>query len=119
MMKIHVTYIFVYVHTDKPLYFHPKTGSGERVEQDGSPYYCLVLSYCPMGRLSTYLSENTISWPQFCHIVLSATRGLAHLHSDIRKGGKEKDENDYKNFLIRSYFTAVTLIIIFSISHQY
>lgn len=77
-------------------------GSGERVEQDGSPYYCLVLSYCPMGRLSTYLSENTISWPQFCHIVLSATRGLAHLHSDIRKGDIVKPCISHRDFNTRN-----------------
>lgn len=64
-------------------------GSGERVGPDGNIYYGLVLSYCPKGRLSTYLSENTISWSTFCNVALSATRGLAHLHSEIRKGGKE------------------------------
>lgn len=65
-------------------------GSGERVEPDGNIYYGLVLSYCPKGRLSTYLTENTLNWSTFCSIVLSATRGLAHLHSEIRKGGTLK-----------------------------
>ncbi|KAK8401940.1 hypothetical protein O3P69_001206 [Scylla paramamosain] len=64
-------------------------GSGERVGQDGNIYYGLVLSYCPKGRLSTYLSENTLTWSTFCNVALSATRGLAHLHSEIRKGGKD------------------------------
>ena len=62
-------------------------GGGEMTGPDGNLYFGLVLSYCPRGRLSSYLQANTIDWNTYCHIAITLTRGLSHLHSDIRKGG--------------------------------
>lgn len=81
-------------------------GSGERVGQDGNIYYGLVLSYCPKGRLSTYLLENTLNWSTFCNIVLSATRGLAHLHSEIRRGDVVKPCISHRDFNTRNLLLA-------------
>ncbi|KAG0710835.1 Bone morphogenetic protein receptor type-2 [Chionoecetes opilio] len=89
-------------------------GSGERVGQDGNIYYGLVLSYCPKGRLSTYLSENTITWSTFCSIALSATRGLAHLHSEIRKGDTKKPCICHRDFNTRNLLLNENMQVIVS-----
>lgn len=89
-----------------PLMEHPNLlaylGSGECVSPEGNLCYGLVLSYCPLGRLSTYLAENTLNWSTFCQIVLSATRGLSHLHSDIRKGDITKPCISHRDFNTRN-----------------
>lgn len=65
-------------------------GCDERPSMDGSPEYLLVLSYSPNGCLQDYLRSNTVDWPTFCRMALSIAKGLAHLHTDMRKGDKEK-----------------------------
>lgn len=65
-------------------------GCDERSSMDGSPEYLLVLSYSPNGCLQDYLRSNIVDWPTFCRMALSIAKGLAHLHTDIRRGGKEK-----------------------------
>ncbi|XP_064113906.1 probable serine/threonine-protein kinase roco5 isoform X3 [Macrobrachium nipponense] len=89
-----------------PLMEHPNLlaylGGGECTGPDGGLSYALVLSYCPLGRLSSYLAENTLSWSTFCQIVLSATRGLSHLHSDIRRGDITKPCVCHRDFNTRN-----------------
>lgn len=89
-------------------------GGGECVGPDGNIYYGLVLSYCPNGRLSSYLAENTLSWSTFCQIVLSATRGLAHLHSDIRKGDIIKPCISHRDFNTRNLLLTENLLCVVS-----
>lgn len=89
-------------------------GGGECGGPDGSVYYGLVLSYCPRGRLSSYLSEHTINWSTFCKVVLSATRGLAHLHSEIRKGDVIKPCISHRDFNTRNLLLADDLTCVVS-----
>ncbi|KAA0193799.1 hypothetical protein HAZT_HAZT000929 [Hyalella azteca] len=53
----------------------------------GSDGYGLVLPYCSGGRLSTHLTHHTLTFPQLCRVVITATRGLAHLHAPITAAG--------------------------------
>ncbi|XP_050405943.1 bone morphogenetic protein receptor type-2 [Patella vulgata] len=63
-------------------------GSDERLSQEGNMQYMLIFNYIPIGSLSGYLKHNTVDWPTLCKMCISFTRGLAHLHNDITKGGK-------------------------------
>lgn len=89
-------------------------GGGECIGPDGNIYYGLVLSYCPKGRLSSFLAENTLSWSTFCQIALSATRGLAHLHSDIRKGDIIKPCISHRDFNTRNLLLTENLLCVVS-----
>lgn len=60
----------------------------ERESLDNCVEYLLVLSYAPNGALQDYLRTNVLDWPTFCKMSLSVARGLAHLHTDVRKGGE-------------------------------
>jgi hypothetical protein len=60
----------------------------ERESLENCVEYLLVLSYAPNGALQDYLRTNVLDWPTFCKMSLSVARGLAHLHTDVRKGGK-------------------------------
>ena len=63
-------------------------GVDERLSQDGMMQYMLVMSYAPLGCLMGYLKTNTIDWATLCKMCYSLARGLSHLHTDARKGGK-------------------------------
>ncbi|XP_069692532.1 activin receptor type-2A [Periplaneta americana] len=65
-------------------------GYVERESLEGCVEYLLVLSYAPNGCLQDYLRTNLLEWPTFCKMSLSVARGLAHLHTDVRKGDKSK-----------------------------
>lgn len=54
---------------------------------EGSVEYLLVLSFAPGGSLTDFLQTHTIDWSTFCKMSLSIVKGLAYLHTDIRKGG--------------------------------
>lgn len=68
---------------------------------DGSPEYLLVLSHSPNGCLQDYLRSNPIDWPTFCRMALSIAKGLAHLHTDMRKGGIQSFTNIFMFFFPR------------------
>jgi len=63
-------------------------GGEERILQDGSPQYLLVLQLIPMGTLMNYLKNNTLDWNIMCRLCQSLARGVSHLHTDIGSGGK-------------------------------
>lgn len=63
-------------------------GVDERVSMEGSVEYLLVLSFAPGGTLTDFLRTRTVDWSIFCKMGLSMVKGLAYLHTDIRKGGK-------------------------------
>lgn len=62
-------------------------GMDERISMEGSVEYLLVLSFAPGGNLIDFLRTHTIDWTTFCKMSLSIVKGLAYLHTDIRKGG--------------------------------
>lgn len=59
----------------------------ERISMEGSIEYLLVLSFAPGGSLTEFLRTHIIDWNTFCKMSLSVVKGLAYLHTDIRKGG--------------------------------
>lgn len=63
-------------------------GGDERVSQEGTMQYILVLSYVPQGNLMGYLKNNTVDWAAMCKMFYTIARGLSHLHTDITRGGK-------------------------------
>ncbi|EGI69732.1 Bone morphogenetic protein receptor type-2 [Acromyrmex echinatior] len=65
-------------------------GVDERISMEGSIEYLLVLSFAPGGSLTEFLRTHTIDWNTFCKMSLSIVKGLAYLHTDIRKGDKFK-----------------------------
>ncbi|XP_047670190.1 bone morphogenetic protein receptor type-2a isoform X2 [Tachysurus fulvidraco] len=58
----------------------------ERVGSDGQPEYLLIMDYYPHGSLCTYLSTRTVDWLSCCRLVVSVTRGLAYLHTELVRG---------------------------------
>ncbi|KYN01517.1 Bone morphogenetic protein receptor type-2 [Cyphomyrmex costatus] len=77
-----------------PFMEHPSLlsyyGVDERISMEGSIEYLLVLSFAPGGSLTEFLRIHTIDWNTFCKMSLSVVKGLAYLHTDIRKGDKFK-----------------------------
>lgn len=77
-----------------PFMEHPSLlsyyGVDERISMDGSVEYLLVFSFAPGGSLTDFLRTHTIDWTTFCKMSLSIVKGLAYLHTDIRKGDKFK-----------------------------
>lgn len=65
-------------------------GVDERVSIDGNVEYLLVLSFVPNGTLTDHLRIHTIDWASFCKMGLSVAKGLAYLHTDVRRGDKFK-----------------------------
>ncbi|KAG7201570.1 hypothetical protein KM043_004316 [Ampulex compressa] len=65
-------------------------GVDERVSMEGSVEYLLVLSFAPGGTLTDFLRTHTVDWTTFCKMGLSIVKGLAYLHTDVRKGDKFK-----------------------------
>lgn len=65
-------------------------GCEERPSVEGGLQYLLVLSYAPNGCLQDYLRTHTLDWATFCRMSQGVARGLAHLHTDVRKGDKVK-----------------------------
>ena len=63
-------------------------GAEERIGENSMPQYIIVMSYVPLGTLTQFLKENTIDGFTLCRMYHSTASGLAHLHSDIVKGGK-------------------------------
>jgi len=54
-------------------------------DQKGQGYeaqYLMVLKYCPLGSLSSYLKAHTLDWNQTCNFITSALAGVAHLHAE-------------------------------------
>ncbi|XP_063237447.1 bone morphogenetic protein receptor type-2 [Bacillus rossius redtenbacheri] len=98
-VKIFPSHYRGYFHNERDLYSLPFIdnpallsyyGCEERVGPDGCVEYLLVLSYAPNGCLQDYLRSNTLDWPTFCKMALTVAKGLAHLHTDVRKGDKVK-----------------------------
>lgn len=56
---------------------------------EGNYEYLLVFSYASGGTLMEFLKNHTIDWLTFCKMALSVVKGLAYLHTDVRKGGKK------------------------------
>lgn len=72
------------------------TGSKEQTGEDGRPEFLLVVSFSPLGCLQDYLRGNTFDWNNLCKMILSIARGLAHLHSELRKGGTHTEKVPFK-----------------------
>lgn len=81
--------IYCLPHMDHPCllrYF----GAEERMGLENRLEYMLVLSLAPHGCLHEFLHANTVDWLTLCRMALSITRGLAHLHTDVKKHDKYK-----------------------------
>lgn len=65
-------------------------GCDERLTMEGYKQYWMILSYCPVGNLQSYLKNNTLDWSTFCQMTLTIVRGLSHLHTEIEKGDQFK-----------------------------
>ncbi|XP_055533283.1 bone morphogenetic protein receptor type-2 [Wyeomyia smithii] len=61
-------------------------GCDERRTMDDRVEYLLVLSLAPLGCLQDWLSDNKMGFSIFCKMGKSIANGLAHLHTEIRKG---------------------------------
>uniref|UniRef100_A0A4W4HGD2 receptor protein serine/threonine kinase n=1 Tax=Electrophorus electricus TaxID=8005 RepID=A0A4W4HGD2_ELEEL len=60
--------------------------SEERLSADGRTEYLLFLDFYPHGSLCSYLSVRVVDWLSCCRLVLSVTRGLAYLHTELVRG---------------------------------
>ncbi|XP_021698350.1 bone morphogenetic protein receptor type-2 [Aedes aegypti] len=61
-------------------------GCDERRTMDDRIEYLLVLSLAPLGCLQDWLTDNRMPFGVFCRMGKSVANGLAHLHTEIRKG---------------------------------
>ena len=65
-------------------------GASEQIDPEGQATYIIVLNYIPSGSLTNYLRENVLDWNTMSKMLYSVASGLAHLHTDIRKGGESE-----------------------------
>ncbi|XP_030372022.1 bone morphogenetic protein receptor type-2 [Scaptodrosophila lebanonensis] len=65
-------------------------GYDERRTMDGRMEYQLVLSLAPLGCLQDWLIANTTDFQQCCGMLRTITRGLSHLHTELRMGDEHK-----------------------------
>lgn len=72
------------------LYMRFSTGYDERHTLEGKVEYHLVLSLAPLGCLQDWLIPNTMNFEVFCGMAKSITRGLSHLHTELRRGEEHK-----------------------------
>ena len=86
-LLLHGGTIFRYKRMFQIKIFHRFYGAEERIGENSMPQYIIVMSYIPLGTLTQFLKENTIDWFTLCRMYHSTASGLAHLHSDITKGG--------------------------------
>lgn len=85
-------------------------GCDERSTMEGIPEYLLVLSLETGGCLQDYLKNNILPWDVYCSMAQSIVRGIAHLHTDIRKGDLLKPcichrDINSRNVLVKSDLT--------------
>uniref|UniRef100_A0A182PHF9 Serine/threonine-protein kinase receptor n=1 Tax=Anopheles epiroticus TaxID=199890 RepID=A0A182PHF9_9DIPT len=82
-------------------------GSDERRTFDDRIEYMLVLSLAPLGCLQDWLTDNSVPFSTFCRMGKSIANGLAHLHTEIRKGDLVKPcichrDLNSRNILVKS-----------------
>ncbi|KAH8259528.1 hypothetical protein KR026_005955 [Drosophila bipectinata] len=65
-------------------------GYDERCTMDGRMEYQLVLSLAPLGCLQDWLIANTLTFSQCGGMLRSITRGISHLHTELRLGDQHK-----------------------------
>ncbi|XP_037807155.1 uncharacterized protein LOC119600746 [Lucilia sericata] len=65
-------------------------GYDERHTMEGKLEYHLVLSLAPLGCLQDWLIANTVNFEIFCGMVKTITRGLSHLHTELKRGEEHK-----------------------------
>ncbi|GAB0090276.1 Serine/threonine-protein kinase receptor [Sergentomyia squamirostris] len=61
-------------------------GCDERRTMEDNIEYLLVLSLAPLGCLQDWLTENTTCFSVFCSMAKSVAHGLAHMHTEMKKG---------------------------------
>ncbi|XP_055625801.1 bone morphogenetic protein receptor type-2 [Toxorhynchites rutilus septentrionalis] len=61
-------------------------GCDERRTMDDRIEYLIVLSLAPLGCLQDWLTDNRMHFNIFCKMAKSIASGVAHLHTEIRKG---------------------------------
>ncbi|KAM9483494.1 bone morphogenetic protein receptor type-2a [Clarias gariepinus] len=74
----------------------------ERVGSDGQPEYLLIMDFYPHGSLCTYLSTRTLDWLSCCRLVVSVTRGLAYLHTELVRGDVYKPAVSHRDLNSRN-----------------
>lgn len=72
-------------HDSLPRFF----GADERTTADDAIQYLVVMSYISEGTLCNYLKHNSLDWSTLCRMCHSIASGLAHLHTDITRGGEQ------------------------------
>ncbi|XP_072539779.1 bone morphogenetic protein receptor type-2a [Salminus brasiliensis] len=76
--------------------------SEERLGTDGRTEYLLLLEFYPYGSLCTYLSARVVDWSSCCRLVLSVTRGLAYLHTELLRGDVYKPAVSHRDLNSRN-----------------
>ncbi|KAG9277625.1 bone morphogenetic protein receptor type-2-like [Astyanax mexicanus] len=76
--------------------------SEERIGTDGRTEYLLLLEFYPHGSLCTYLSAREVDWSSCCRLVLSVTRGLAYLHTELLRGDVYKPAVSHRDLNSRN-----------------
>uniref|UniRef100_A0A1A9W4R0 Serine/threonine-protein kinase receptor n=1 Tax=Glossina brevipalpis TaxID=37001 RepID=A0A1A9W4R0_9MUSC len=82
-------------------------GFDERQTLEGRMEYQLVLSLAPLGNLQDWLIANTMNFEIFCGMVKSITRGLSHLHTELKRAEDHKPciahrDLNTRNILVKS-----------------
>ncbi|XP_036425764.1 bone morphogenetic protein receptor type-2a isoform X2 [Colossoma macropomum] len=76
--------------------------SEERLGTDGRTEYLLLLEFYPHGSLCTYLNARVVDWLSCCRLVLSVTRGLAYLHTEMMRGDVYKPAVSHRDLNSRN-----------------
>ncbi|XP_076872026.1 bone morphogenetic protein receptor type-2a [Brachyhypopomus gauderio] len=76
--------------------------SEERLSADGRAEYLLLLDFYPHGSLCSYLSMGVVDWLSCCRLVLTVTRGLAYLHTELVRGDVYKPAVSHRDLNSRN-----------------
>jgi len=87
-------------------------GGEERIVQDGSVQYLLVLQYIPEGTLMNYLKNNTLDWYTMCKMCQSLAKGIAHLHTDVGVGDDFKPTVAHRDLNSRNVLVNADLSLV-------
>lgn len=85
-------------HDSLPRYY----GADERLCEGSQNQYVIVMSYISDGTLTNYLKHNSLDWSTLCRMCHSIASGLAHLHTDMSKGDKNKPAIAHRDFNTRN-----------------
>ncbi|KAM4558593.1 bone morphogenetic protein receptor type-2-like isoform 1-T23 [Odontesthes bonariensis] len=81
----------------------------EKTAADGRSEFMILMEYYPHGCLSRYLSLHSVDWLTCCRMTRGVTRGLAFLHTELRRGDQYKPAVAHRDLTSRNVLVRADL----------